>query len=529
MTIAGIAFASGGRFPSGDRRKKHDIRVDHLPGPPSQGLRGRLPRAPPQGRAAEELQSFSRPGRIPSNLFLACHTGTQVLDELESRALKLAKELADFGTELRLAYAYSDVDPASSLTKSRIVMEKLLLEVYAKEMGHEPKKPLLGDMLADNQFTRKLERRILSRMNAIRDMGNLGPHGEAVEAIDAVNVLDNLCTILDWYLQRTGTSRSAQVVAPLSVAPTPPAGPTRTAAPRKRPLSLQISCALTIAALGAVCMLMTLGFLVATKDRGLDPTANMPDVPTRKYEGMIAAMKFVNVPRGTFWMSKDNENAQKQVTIEEDFELAAYTVTQGQWEEVMGNNPSWFSRRGNGKAKVENVSDADLQRFPVENMSWDDVQKFVTKLNEREKGKGWLYRLPKEAEWEYACRGAATSKEECSFDFYLEKPTNDLSWNQANFWSDIPGGNGAKGPKLERTTKVGSYAPNKLGLHDMHGNLWQWCEDPYDVTGSARVVRGGGWDDDGRHCRAAVRSGDAPADRGSALGFRLARVPSGSK
>src|SRR5262245_60203545 len=104
------------------------------------------------------------------------------MNDLESRIGKLEKHFSDFSRALRFAYQYLETDSASSVTKSRMVTEKLLIAVYAAEMGLEPKKPLLGDMLADNQFTRKLERRILARINSIRDMGNLGPHGEEVRA-----------------------------------------------------------------------------------------------------------------------------------------------------------------------------------------------------------------------------------------------------------------------------------------------------------------------------------------------------------
>jgi formylglycine-generating enzyme required for sulfatase activity len=165
----------------------------------------------------------------------------------------------------------------------------------------------------------------------------------------------------------------------------------------------------------------------------------------------------------------------------------------------------------------------------VESVSFHDVQDFLKKLNEREKGKGWLYRLPSEAEWEYACRGAATSKEECSFDFYLDKPTNDLSSKQANFNGSVPAGKAAKGPWLGRTTKVGSYATNKLGLCDMHGNVWQWCADLWDAKGSDRVIRGGNWDDRGVDCAAAFRSWWGPGLVSSNVGFRLLAVPSGGK
>jgi formylglycine-generating enzyme required for sulfatase activity len=216
----------------------------------------------------------------------------------------------------------------------------------------------------------------------------------------------------------------------------------------------------------------------------------------------------------------------RQVQIAQDFYLGVYTVTQGQWEAVMGDNPSWFSRTGNGKDEVANISDADLKQFPVENVSWDDVQEFIRKLNEREKAPdGWVYRLPTEEEWEYACRGGASSKEDCSFDFYLDRPTNDLSSTQANF-NGTPAGNAAKGPNLERTTKVGSYPPNRLGLYDMHGNVWQWTAS---LHRSGRVNRGGSWYDIGSGCRAANALAAPPSHQYKYLGFRVAFSPSGAK
>jgi formylglycine-generating enzyme required for sulfatase activity len=245
-------------------------------------------------------------------------------------------------------------------------------------------------------------------------------------------------------------------------------------------------------------------------------------------DALIAAMKFVKVPKGTFWMGWDSDKKQsKQVQIKQDFELAAYTVTQEQWEAVMGSNPSWFSRQGRGKDHVKNIAGADLKRFPVEQVSWDDVQEFLKKLNAREKGKGHLYRLPSEAEWEYACRNASTTKEDCSFDFYFDKPTNDLSSKQASFNGDFPSGKAEKGPNLGRPTKVGSYAPNKLGLYDMHGNVWQWCSDLLDELSRGQVVRGGSWSNEGRNCCAAIRIGFEPSNRDCYIGLRLARVPSG--
>ncbi len=199
---------------------------------------------------------------------------------------------------------------------------------------------------------------------------------------------------------------------------------------------------------------------------------------------------------------------------------------QGQWQEVMGKNPSYFFRVGFAKDKVKDIKDEELKQFPVENVSWEDAQEFIKKLNEKEKGRGYLYRLPSDAEWEYACRGGATSEEDCSYHFYFEKPTNDLSSTQANFNGNSPFGKGEKGPYLGRPTKVGSYAPNKLGLYDMHGNVWQWCEDLFGPKVSDRVIRGGCWLTAGTNCQAANRVRGTPAVRRQGnVGFRLARVP----
>ena len=169
-------------------------------------------------------------------------------------------------------------------------------------------------------------------------------------------------------------------------------------------------------------------------------------------------MTFVRLPKGTFYMGWDGtKGSAKKQEIKDDFEIAVHTVTQGQWFAVMGNNPNYFSRKGNGRNDVLDISDEELKLFPVETVSWDDAQAFIKKLNEKERGRGYLYRLPTEAEWEYACRGGATSLEECSYHFYFDKPTNDLSSEQANFDGNWPDGKAPNGKYLRRPTRVSAY------------------------------------------------------------------------
>jgi formylglycine-generating enzyme required for sulfatase activity len=233
-------------------------------------------------------------------------------------------------------------------------------------------------------------------------------------------------------------------------------------------------------------------------------------------------MTFVHLPKGTFYMGWDGKMRGTKTEIPVDFDIAVHDVTQGQWQAVMGDNPSNFSRFGGGRNEIKNISDEELKLFPVESVSWDDAQEFIKKLNERDRDRGWMYRLPTEAEWEYACRGGANSEEECSYHFYFDKPTNDLSSEQANFNGSFPFGKAPKGPYLQRPTRVGAYPPNRLGLCDMHGNVWQWTDT---ATGPARVFRGGGWPYDGVRCRASNRNSIEPSQRFSYLGLRLAAVP----
>ena len=246
-------------------------------------------------------------------------------------------------------------------------------------------------------------------------------------------------------------------------------------------------------------------------------------------------MEFAFIPAGTFLMGSPEDEADRSeaegpvhaVTITKGVYLGVYAVTQGEYEAVMGTNPSFFSANGDGK---DNVKGLETSRFPVERVSYKGAMKFCKKLSARmgEREKKRLYRLPTEAEWEYACRGGAGSS---PFPF-----GNSLSSDQANCDGNYPYGGAAEGPYLERTCAVGSYRPNGFGLYDMHGNVWEWCHDWYDEayysepdtkdpqssqSGTFRVLRGGSWCRGPEVCRAACRGWHDPADRDSIYGFRV--------
>jgi formylglycine-generating enzyme required for sulfatase activity len=266
-----------------------------------------------------------------------------------------------------------------------------------------------------------------------------------------------------------------------------------------------------LAALGLALGLagaLVVGLLVA--QRGLNDDGPLPPTFTNGI-----GMDFVLVPRGKFWMGGSaGRPGTKEVQIGRDFYLGTYEVTQHEWQTIMNGNPSGFSRKGDKRDAVQDVADADLQRFPAEMMTWDDTQQFLLELNRRENKAGWLYRLPSEAEWEYACRGGPeTDPSESAFDFYCQQPTNTLLPELANYWHPSC---------LKRTSKVGSFPPNRLGLYDMHGNVNEMCND---MDGPVHHVhRGGCWEFSARHCRAAARDALPGHHIHDSLGLRVALV-----
>lgn len=227
-------------------------------------------------------------------------------------------------------------------------------------------------------------------------------------------------------------------------------------------------------------------------------------------------MEFVRIRKETFtmgspkeeWLRWDDE-VQHEVEITKDFYLGKYVVTQAQYKAVIGKNPSQFKG----------------ERLPVDNVSWDDAAKYCEALSKKLKQK---MLLPSEAQWEYACRAGTKTP----FHF-----GSKLNGDLANCDGGHPYGTEEQGTYKEKTTEVGLYPANPWGLYDMHGNVWQWCQDyygPYEKlnrnrdpvqlvrqTDHDRVLRGGSWFSAASNCRSAARDKEAPQFGGDFRGFRV--------
>ncbi|WP_414575636.1 SUMF1/EgtB/PvdO family nonheme iron enzyme [Anabaena sp. CCY 9402-a] len=235
--------------------------------------------------------------------------------------------------------------------------------------------------------------------------------------------------------------------------------------------------------------------------------------------GNGVSLEMVQIPGGTFTMGSpaseaerlDRESPQRQVRVP-GFFMGKYEITQEQYQAIMGTNPANFKG----------------EKRPVEQVSWNDAVEFCEKLSQKT---GKTYRLPSEAEWEYACRAGTTTP------FYFgETITPDL----VNYNGNVPYGSAPKGEYREQTTNVGIFPPNSFGLYDMCGNVWEWCQDVYNdsyqgapidgsawLTGSSnniKILRGSGWIGDARNCRSADRNGIAGETPNSNVGFRVVTV-----
>jgi formylglycine-generating enzyme required for sulfatase activity len=250
-----------------------------------------------------------------------------------------------------------------------------------------------------------------------------------------------------------------------------------------------------IRALPAFTLALGLSVAALCADGGSEPPKKIPGLD----------LGLVRISPGTFMMGEPGTASAHSVTLTKPYWLGATEVTQGQWKAVMGNNPSVFKG----------------DPLPVENLVWNDAMEFCRRLTGREQDAGrlpdgYVYTLPTEAQWEYACKAGAAVDSAATL--------GAAAWYSAN--------SGAM------THPVATKEANPWGLSDMKGNVWEWCLDWYDdqlegdatdpagpASGSLRVLRGGGWDDPQQFCRAAFRAGGNPAGRKDDLGFRVALVP----
>jgi len=268
----------------------------------------------------------------------------------------------------------------------------------------------------------------------------------------------------------------------------------------------------------ALVVFMALGsFALAAAQESKEADGKTKSPPTELTFDLGEGIKLelVLIPAGEFMMGSSDsdkdassrEIPQHKVRITKPFYLGRYLVTQEQWEAVFGSNPSHFKGSKN----------------PVDLVSWEDCQKFLEELNAKVGAQSGEFRLPTEAAWEYACRAGSTTPY-CFDDD--ESNLGEYAWHNAN------SGN--------TTHPVGEKKPNAWGLFDMHGNVWEWCQDWYvseyysksladdptgPTTGSDRVIRGGCWLDPARGCRSAVRTNLGPGLRSCLLGFRVALIP----
>lgn len=258
---------------------------------------------------------------------------------------------------------------------------------------------------------------------------------------------------------------------------------------------------------------------IGTYDYGEEPQTEPGTGETKTYTVNGVSFKMVAVAGGTFQMGSndgnDNEKPVHSVMLS-SFSIGETEVTQALWYAVMGQRPTsdgyqWSSSYGLG------------DQYPAYNVSWNDCQEFITKLNQLT---GQTFRLPTEAEWEFAARGGNSSK---GYTYAGSNTIGDVAW-----YYDNSSAKGSNSPDYG-THAVTTKQPNELGLYDMSGNVWEWCQDLYgsyssasqtnptgSSSGSNRVSRGGCWYSSAASCRVANRYYGSPSGRYDDIGFRLA-------
>jgi formylglycine-generating enzyme required for sulfatase activity len=429
------------------------------------------------------------------------------LDEIRQRLAAVEGELARWGLDLSESFNL-DRDPSAICIQAGVVIEKMFRDLWKRlKLKGPPDKKQFEDLLT--LTSKKLEEdgepipiEILTDIRDIQLRRNQAAHHWNANRRVAVGILGSLADVMTWYfvaflpLREEGQSKEGnpQEIDPGQKDP-----------PRMQEVSRK-------------------------------PEVTRPPAAPPMWTSLSTGMKFALIPAGDFEMgSADGDYDEKPphpVKISKPFYLGIHEVTQGEYKKVMGNNPSWFSAGGGGK---DNVAGQSTDRHPVEQVSWKEAIAFCNKLSERDGLKPYYrseegeplggdgYRLPTEAEWEYACRAGSTTKYSFGDDESLLK---QYAWYDESF-------------STGKTHPVGQKQPNAFGLYDMHGNVWEWCWDwfggdyynkssnidPINANpGTDRVLRGGSWDDVAAGLRSSDRGGIGPALRYGSIGFRLART-----
>jgi formylglycine-generating enzyme required for sulfatase activity len=508
------------------------------------------------------------------------------LDEIKQRLAAVEGELKRWGLDLGESFGNLDRAPSATCVQAGVVIEQMLRDLWKRlKLKGSPDRKQFEDLLTLTSKKLEedgapIPIEVLTDIRDIQARRNQAAHHWNVNRRVASGILGSLADVMTWYFvtflppREDGPSQGKEgnppepAVIPKREAtrapepepddaprldsdrgpektPHPEAGPTEIRPADLAPLPTEApslrSLVTAPAVVGARSRLRRFGLVALASALvllacllvvpGLLPAPAASPVWTSQSTGMTFAL----IPAGDFVMGSaegdDDEKPPHPVTISKPFYLGVHEVTQAEYQAVMGTNPSYFSAGGGGK---DNVAGQSTDRHPVEQVSWKDAIAFCNALSVRDgltpyyrsdEGEplgGDGYRLPTEAEWEYACRARSTTQ----YSFGDEEARlGEYAWYDGN--SD------------HRTHPVGQKQPNTFGLFDMHGNVWEWCWDGYDKDyysrssnldpinarpATVRVLRGGSWIIYAAILRSSNRIRYEPTNRNRNGGFRPART-----
>ncbi|OGS36433.1 MAG: hypothetical protein A2293_06550 [Elusimicrobia bacterium RIFOXYB2_FULL_49_7] len=466
---------------------------------------------------------------------------------LERRIDHIEQELVRIKALYDRTLSFKDNDPETSLMHARKAAEAICRQLFIKEVNPHPGHQTLDTLIQRLAAANTIPERIILPLRTIQGYGNFAAHDQNADDTESITkefiqpCLQALAAVVDWYFaehQRNNVAVSKKRLVPDAGENEKGVKTTEISREVIEDNTLRVSdlasrTGLTSAALirlarevlhielrtpSALLTEAQVTSLEAKLNVGRDGENVAPTAPAEKILdlGKGVRLEMVRVPAGTFCMGSpvteeghNDDEVEHTVCITRPFYLARYPVSQAQYEAIVGANPSYF--RG--------------EELPVEMVSWFDAISFCELLTERF---GKRFRLPTEAEWEYACRAGTTTP-------YFTG--NTLSTEQANYDGKLGLDNTHEGQSRRMTTPVSAFAPNPWGLYDMPGNMWEWCADWYGpyvspvdkvidprgpASGDIRILRGGSWFHSVIDARSAQRDALDPGRRHSIYGFRVA-------